>query len=97
MGLDEPTDVLSFSAREKDPDTGQLYLGDIIISYPRAEAQAAAGKHLVLAEVQLLTMHGLLHLLGYDHVEEEQKQAMWAIQSSILNQLHNPVIPPVLD
>ena len=94
MELDEPTDVLSFPAREKDPDTGQLYLGDIIISYPRAEAQAAVGKHLVLAEIQLLTVHGLLHLLGYDHLDEAQKKDMWAIQSSVLNQLNNPVVPP---
>lgn len=94
MGFDEPTDVLSFPSDESDPETGETYLGDIVISYPRAEAQAAQGGHLVLAEVQLLTIHGTLHLLGYDHVDEEQKTAMWAMQNHALKSLNNPVSVP---
>jgi probable rRNA maturation factor len=94
MGFDEPTDVLSFPSGEADPETGETYLGDIIISFPRAEAQAAQGGHLVLAELQLLTIHGTLHLLGYDHLDQEQKSAMWALQNSALKTLNNPVSVP---
>ncbi len=94
MGFDEPTDVLSFPSGESDPETGITYLGDIIISFPRAEAQAAQGGHLVLAEIQLLTIHGTLHLLGYDHLDEGQKAAMWALQNGALKILNNPVRVP---
>ena len=51
LGIDATTDVLSFPAGEEDPDTGNLYLGDIIISYPKAESQAAVGRHEVAAEL----------------------------------------------
>ncbi len=87
LGIDAPTDVLSFPAGEEDPDTGNLYLGDIIISLPKAQAQAAAGGHDVSAELQLLVVHGVLHLLGMDHAEPEEKERMWSIQRGILNQL----------
>lgn len=94
MGFDEPTDVLSFPSGEADPETGATYLGDIVISFPRAEAQAAQGGHLVLAEIQLLSIHGTLHLLGFDHVDEAQKTTMWALQNSALHTLNNPVNVP---
>lgn len=88
LDIDAPTDVLSFpGGEETDPDTKTPYLGDILISYPRAQAQAAAGGYPVGDELQLLTVHGVLHLLGYDHAEEAEKAEMWALQAAILNDL----------
>lgn len=82
--IDAPTDVLSFPDGDVDPDTGQPYLGDVIISVPRAEAQATAAGHALVDELQLLTVHGVLHLLDYDHIEEDEKAEMWAVQAQIL-------------
>ncbi len=87
LGIDRPTDVLSFPSDEVDPETGRGYLGDIIISYPRAAAQAQAAGHSVDAELQLLTVHGTLHLIGYDHADPEEKEHMWAVQKEILDSL----------
>lgn len=87
LGVDAPTDVLSFPADFSDPESEAPYLGDIIISYPRAEAQAATGGHDPTAELQLLVVHGVLHLLGHDHAEPAEKTRMWAAQSEILAQL----------
>lgn len=93
LGIDAPTDVLSFPAEEIDPDSGEEYLGDILISYPRAVAQADSSNHAVQDELQLLVVHGVLHLLGYDHIEEK-KEVMWAIQSEILASLGCSTNPP---
>ena len=87
LGVDTPTDVLSFPASETDPETGTQYLGDILISMPRAQAQADAAGHPLEAEVQLLVVHGVLHLLGHDHAEEEEKARMWKAQAEILARL----------
>jgi probable rRNA maturation factor len=87
LGFDTPTDVLAFPSEDTDPDTASLYLGDIVVSYPQATLQANQGGHSVQAELQLLVVHGMLHLLGYDHAEERQKTAMWAEQQKILDQL----------
>jgi probable rRNA maturation factor len=87
LGVDAPTDVLSFPASETDPETGAQYLGDILISIPRAQAQADAAGHPLESEVQLLVVHGVLHLLGHDHAEAEEKTHMWRAQSEILEQL----------
>lgn len=87
LGIDAPTDVLSFPANETDPETGDIYLGDIIISLPRAILQAAAAEHNVVAELQLLVVHGVLHLLGHDHAEVDEKTRMWQAQSEILHSL----------
>lgn len=83
-GIDETTDVLSFSNEYVDLDSGVKYLGDIFISYPRAKEQAEAGDHRVDQEVELLIVHGLLHLLGYDHSEKKSKAVMWDLQKQIL-------------
>jgi len=87
MGINAPTDVLSFPSDEDDPETGFRYLGDIIISVETAARQAARAGHSAEAEMQLLTVHGILHLLGHDHAEEEEKARMWAAQTEILESL----------
>jgi probable rRNA maturation factor len=87
LGIDAPTDVLSFPMDYIDPETGICYLGDILISVPRALEQAKSGEHLLEDELQLLTVHGVLHLLGYDHMENGEKEKMQAAQSAILHQL----------
>lgn len=71
---DRPTDVLSFSLKEKGPD-GQLYLGDIIICPEVAARQARKQGHSLTREIEILTIHGFLHLLGFEHfqgMEEEE-------------------------
>lgn len=101
-GLDEPTDVLSFPAWEgedmmpADMVLEELdgYLGDIAISLMKAERQAEKGGHSVTAELQLLTAHGVLHLLGHDHYDEEVKARMWAAQRAVLNGLGVEVLIP---
>lgn len=87
LGVDSPTDVLSFPSSETDPETGAQYIGDILISIPRAQAQAEAAGHSLEAEVQLLVVHGTLHLLGHDHAEPEEKTRMWNAQAEILDRL----------
>jgi probable rRNA maturation factor len=79
--------VLSFPASETDPETARRYLGDILVSIPRAEEQARAAGHALETEVQLLVVHGTLHLLGYDHAEAEEKKHMWAMQAEVLERL----------
>lgn len=86
-GIDNSTDVLSFPADFEDPDLGSRYLGDVVIAYPRAEEQAQKRGHIVEAELQLLVVHGTLHLLGYDHGDKTEKEEMWLIQSRILEEL----------
>ncbi len=86
-GLDTTTDVLSFPSGEIDPDTHQEYLGDVIISLPRAEAQAVTEGHPLADELQLLVVHGVLHLLGYDHLDPVDKVRMQAAQNKILSAL----------
>ena len=87
LGHDAPTDVLSFPADEPDPETGRRYLGDVVISFERAAEQAGERGHAVEAEMQLLVVHGVLHLLGHDHAESGEKDRMWAAQAGILEHL----------
>jgi len=94
LGIEAPTDVLSFQADELDPETGRRYLGDVIISYPRAQAQAEVGGHAVLDELQLLVVHGVLHLLGHDHGAPEEKEKMWAVQAEALRRLGCAISSP---
>lgn len=88
MGVDAPTDVLSFPVPFENPDTGNPFLGDILISYPTAARQAQAAGHPLEEEISLLLVHGILHLLGYDHLTPEEKAAMWEIQDTILAALN---------
>ena len=87
LGIDSPTDVLSFPSSETDPETGTRYIGDILISVPRAQSQAEAAGHSLEAEVQLLVVHGVLHLMGHDHAEPDEKARMWKAQAEVLEQL----------
>lgn len=93
LGLDEPTDVLSFPAGAAMPGM-EPYLGDVAISVPQATRQAQAAGHLLAAELQLLAVHGVLHLLGYDHLEAEDKRQMWALQAQILATLGAEITQP---
>jgi len=95
-GIDAPTDVLSFPSGDTDPDSHRLYLGDVVISYPRAQTQAGAGGHPVEAELQLLVVHGVLHLSGYNHVEAQGKSGMRAAQAEILVLLGCEITSPPL-
>lgn len=97
-GEDQPTDVLSFSAdNEMTPPEMAGYLGDIAISVPTAGQQAQKSGHDLLAELQLLAVHGVLHLLAYDHLEPVAKEAMWAAQTAVLTQLNLSHINPTED
>lgn len=87
LGIDAPTDVLSFPASEPDPETGARYIGDILISVPYAAKGARKAGHRLEAELQLLVVHGVLHLLGYDHARPREKARMWKAQREILTQL----------
>ena len=89
LDIDAPTDVLSFPSggEEIDPETQNDYLGDIIISYQRAQEQASGAGHEVTDEMQLLVVHGVLHLLGYDHADPDEKARMWSAQDEILTSL----------
>lgn len=83
-GLDQSTDVLSFTADFQDPDLDSRYRGDVVICYPQAASQAEKRGHAVEDELQLLVVHGVLHLLGYDHGSQDEKDLMWEIQRNIL-------------
>ena len=86
-GINSVTDVLSFeSDGEIDPETNIEYLGDIVICADQAQKQAEQSGHLLEDEIALLEIHGLLHLLGYDHGDEEEKTEMWKYQDMYLDQ-----------
>lgn len=97
-GVDSPTDVLSFPA-DIPPMLGEPpYLGDLIIAYPYASAQAAREGHVLMDSLALLVVHGTLHLLGYDHDTLENKAEMWEAQSEALIALGiSPAIVPPLE
>lgn len=91
-GIDRPTDVLSFAMLEEDETEPEILgeqdsepmLGDIIISLETALRQAAEYNHSVQREIAFLTLHGMLHLLGYDHMEEAETKEMRAREEAIL-------------
>ncbi len=87
LGVDAATDVLSFPASESDPETGARYIGDILISVPYAAKGAKQAGHPLESELQLLVVHGVLHLLGHDHAKPKEKANMWKAQAEILTQL----------
>lgn len=96
-GVDSATDVLSFPMNEltpgafdaavceRDMDTGAVLLGDMMISVPRCQAQGEEFGHGYEREIMYLTVHSVLHLLGYDHVDKgEMKRAMRAREKAIM-------------
>ena len=94
---DEPTDVLAFAMSPEDsppdsppfitPPDGLSHLGEVVISYPQSLLQAAEQGHPVPREVATLVIHGVLHLLGYDHQTDQQETAMRARETAILEQV----------
>jgi len=90
-GEDKATDVLSFSLREGEefvsPDATER-LGEVIISLEMAERQAAEAAHPVADEMAHLLVHGILHLLGYDHAEPEDERVMRAREDALLGTSH---------
>jgi len=90
-GIDRPTDVISFAFLDGDDSKNELMhsdsivpLGDIYISYEKAIEQASEYGHSLDREMCFLFVHGLLHLLGYDHMKEEDEKVMFALQEEIL-------------
>ena len=98
MDLPGPTDVMAFPMNEAEeggvlaggrpdsPPGGPELLGDIVLCPEVAMEQARAAGHSVVSELQLLTVHGVLHLLGYDHAEPAQEREMLALQDRILDE-----------
>ena len=99
LGKDEPTDVLAFSMLPEplatgesevssafaQPPDGVLHLGEVIISYPQAVIQAEEHRHSVKREIAILIIHGVLHLLGYEHDKPELERRMRAKEKEILS------------
>lgn len=92
MGGDGPTDVLAFPMEEGGLDRGPVddageptLLGDIVLCPEVARRQAATAGHTTGHELELLTVHGTLHLLGYDHAEPEEEREMFALQDRLLH------------
>lgn len=86
--VDRPTDVLSFPMGDRDPRTGRLLLGDMALNVNRAAAQGAEFGHGAAHEISYLTVHSVLHLLGYDHVDEgEMKKQMRAREKLVMKKL----------
>lgn len=98
LGEDRPTDVLSFQMREEisgasfvtAPDRKE-HLGEVIISYPQAVIQAGEHGHPVKKEIAILIIHGILHLLGYDHEEAVQERQMRSREAAILKVLEKVI------
>jgi probable rRNA maturation factor len=93
MGGEGPTDVLAFPMDESSVDHGPqegplsepALLGDIVLCPEMAAKQALAAGHSAAEELHLLTVHGVLHLLGYDHAEPDEEREMFALQSRLLS------------
>ena len=91
MDLPGPTDVMAFPMDEMDgarrpdaPEAGPAMLGDVVLCPAFATDQARKAGHSLLDELHLLTVHGVLHLLGYDHAEPDEEREMFALQNRIL-------------
>ncbi|PJF44425.1 MAG: rRNA maturation RNase YbeY [Phototrophicales bacterium] len=97
-GIDRPTDVLSFAAEPLPENIGDEsdanYLGDILIAYDYTLNQAQAQEHSPQDEFALMVVHGILHLLGYDHDTPESQQEMWQQQQALLDELGINIVVP---
>jgi probable rRNA maturation factor len=87
-GKDNVTDVISFALEDDKTfiKTDYRILGDIYICLEKAKSQSKEYEHSLLRELSFLTIHGLLHLLGYDHMEKEDERVMFDLQEMILNE-----------
>lgn len=87
-GIDRPTDVISFALEDNEDFIKHDFrvLGDIYISIDKTKEQADSYGHSFLRELSFLTIHGLLHLLGYDHMVKEDEEEMFAKQDELLNE-----------
>lgn len=87
-GIDRPTDVISFALEDNKDfiDIGYRILGDIYISIDKTREQSVSYGHSFLRELAFLSVHGLLHLLGYDHMKKEEEKEMFELQELILNE-----------
>jgi probable rRNA maturation factor len=83
--IDKPTDVISFALNDS-PDNDDILLGDIYISLDKVREQAKEYGHSELRELCFLTVHGFLHLLGYDHMEKADEEKMFKLQEELLNE-----------
>lgn len=93
-GCDQPTDVLAFGTEDTgpagvfvNPPVAIRYLGDVMVSYDRAVEQAPEYGHSVSEELHQLTIHGVLHLLGYDDATEAQREEMRCLEREVLGRL----------
>jgi probable rRNA maturation factor len=88
MSLEGPTDVMSFPMDELRPGVGSVtpagILGDIVICPDVAVQQAVAAGHSAIEEIMLLTAHGILHMLGFDHATPDQEHQMFVLQRQLL-------------
>jgi len=98
MDLPGPTDVMSFpmdelkpGGRPDAPEPGPSMLGDIVLCPQFAADQAAKAGHPVAHELALLTVHGMLHLLGYDHAEPEEEKEMFGLQNQLLAEWYEEI------
>ena len=86
-GIDKPTDVISFAFEDNDNIVynNERLLGEIYISIPRMQEQAKEYQHSEKRELSFLAVHGMLHLLGYDHLNKEDEKIMFDLQELVLN------------
>lgn len=86
-GIDRPTDVISFALEDDETfiSLDKRILGDIYISIDKAKEQASEYGHSLMRELCFLTIHGLLHLLGYDHMIEDEEKVMFELQERVLD------------
>jgi len=85
--VNKPTDVLSFESDLINPETGKKILGDIIVSAEKAISQAKTAGHTVEHEILILVIHGILHLLKYDHVNREDETIMYKKQREVFEKV----------
>jgi len=110
LGKDRPTDVIAFSmlpepSPQETPETdplpfvvppdGVLHLGEVIISYPQAVIQAEEHQHSVKREIAILIIHGILHLLGYEHDKPALRRQMTAREADILSYIEKETALPL--
>ncbi len=90
-GYAKDTDVMAFPDHSVDLESHRLYLGDVLLCFPVAREQAQQAGHDLAAELCLLFVHGLLHLLGYDDETPQERARMWQVQREVLETAQVPL------